>query len=473
MRLLLVLGCSPVASIELGGADSAVDGDVDTDPDADADTDADTDGDTDADTDADGPLSKVRWSNGDPASLIWVSWDAADPIDDLAIAYTFDAGDWLYTPVNDRAAGSFREVLLGVPANAEVTFRFEGTWKGAPWTSREYAAEAGSIPSGLLMPEYVFHDPLRASPERWVLGSIDVGRSNWYDGPYYVFILDRQGRYVWWKAVEDATCMWPQVGRAGEGGYIAWDATTSFTRYDSGARSKLFRSTLDGSWSESLDLPYFGYTFSEAADGTLYYDVYEGSGAVLTERKPDGATRAIWDCADAFGSRCYTNTALYNADRDSILWSMYQRGTVVEIDRETGAILRQFGEEAGSWAFDPPEVGFHYMHWPNFTPEGTLVTHTHLPDDTGEQRAFEFELDDAARTLRVIWEYDPVDEYAAYSGEAHRQPNGNMFMNYGTGGAIREVTYAGELAFHVDWNDAILIGHTVLVDDLYALNRGL
>jgi hypothetical protein len=187
------------------------------------------------------------------------------------------------------------------------------------------------------------------------------------------------------------------------------------------------------------------------------------------ERASDGTTRTIWGCAVDYGLLCSTNTVKHDADRDTILWSMYDLGAVVEIDRASGAVVRQFGELPGSWSFDPDDIGFRDQHWPNYTAEGTLLVSTHLPDAPKEQRAFELEVDDATQTLRLVWSYgEGVDEYAYYAGEATRLANGNTLLNYGTGGALREITDDGTVVFEVDWGYIYPLGHNELLDDLYA-----
>ena len=66
-----------------------------------------------------------------------------------------------------------------------------------------------------------------------------------------------------------------------------------------------------------------------------------------------------------------------------------------------------------------------------------------------------------------------------YKGEAQRLDNGNTLVNYGTGGVIREVTPGKETAWHVKWDADFsddhfnkMVGHTILIDDLYTLCRG-
>ena len=96
------------------------------------------------------------------------------------------------------------------------------------------------------------------------------------------------------------------------------------------------------------------------------------------------------------------------------------------------------------------------------------------------QHAFmEFEIDRTNKRLIEKWIYKEGPEWAMYKGMAMRLPNGNTIGNYGTGGAIREITPDKRTAFHVKFdaptgNDFFnkMVGHNVLINDLYALNGG-
>jgi len=91
----------------------------------------------------------------------------------------------------------------------------------------------------------------------------------------------------------------------------------------------------------------------------------------------------------------------------------------------------------------------------------------------------EFEIDRQNRRLVEKWIYNEGPEWAMYKGMAMRLPNGNTLANYGTGGVIREITPDQKTAFWVKFdsprgNDFFnkMVGHNVLIDDLYALNGG-
>jgi hypothetical protein len=160
--------------------------------------------------------------------------------------------------------------------------------------------------------------------------------------------------------------------------------------------------------------------------------------------------------------------------------------TVVEIDRQSGELVASYGDAPGSYAFSPETWEFEFQHFPNITPDGTLIVSSHMPgySDTEEpvqnQHAFmEFEIDRPNRTLVERWIYNEGPEWAMYKGMAIRLEGGNTLANYGTGGVIREITPDKQTAFMVKFdseqgNDFFnkMVGHNVFVADLYALNGG-
>jgi hypothetical protein len=96
------------------------------------------------------------------------------------------------------------------------------------------------------------------------------------------------------------------------------------------------------------------------------------------------------------------------------------------------------------------------------------------------QHAFiEFELDREAQRLTEVWRYQHGPEWPRAKGMAIRLDNGNTLANYGTGGVIREITRDKRTAWRVKFDAPEgddfynkMVGHNVLLDDLYALNGG-
>jgi len=374
-------------------------------------------------------------------------------------------------PITRRAVGAAEEIALGIPAETavEIWITVNGVEVG-PWS-----AQTGPLPGDLPEPIVETWESTLASDAAWLLGSVEIREGSYYGGPFWLFIIDRQGRIVWYRALPgDRLSMFPQVSR--DGTHIIYDNNAAYV-FDHTKISTIHRLPLDLSWEEIVEVPELEYAFSETGDGGLLYADNEPlSEIALTELRPDGSRIAHWSCADWMKGRsdsshaCYSNAVNWVPETDTVLWSMYDSQTVVEIDRQTGTVLRQFGELEGSWAFYPEDVRFMNQHFPNYTPDGTLMVSSHAPDAAHEQRAWEFEVDEETQTLRVVWEYgEGIDDSAWYAGEAVRLDHGGALINYGSGGAIREVTADGLTAWNVRWEGEQMVGHTTLVDDLYAL----
>jgi hypothetical protein len=96
------------------------------------------------------------------------------------------------------------------------------------------------------------------------------------------------------------------------------------------------------------------------------------------------------------------------------------------------------------------------------------------------QHAFiEFDIDRTGMRLVERWSYSLGTEWPLSRGMVIKLPNGNYLANYGTGGAIREITPDKQTVFHIKFDVATgsdyankMVGHNVLIDDLYALNGG-
>jgi hypothetical protein len=80
----------------------------------------------------------------------------------------------------------------------------------------------------------------------------------------------------------------------------------------------------------------------------------------------------------------------------------------------------------------------------------------------------EYAIDDVAKTLRQVWSWkDGRGTRTLYAGEAHRLPNGNTLVNYGTTPLIREVTSEGDIVWEIGWSEQSFVGRSVFLDDLY------
>jgi hypothetical protein len=442
-------------------------------------------------------------------TILVIRWTQAVDTRSTHIAYSFENDEWRETPAQSRDAGVHQAALIGIPEKTAVRFYIVTEVDAAMMDAGELAVDAGDggivksdvfsattgeLPSRMPRPSVLSYQPALASEAFWLLGSVEdtPSKNAYYVGPFWIFIMDRLGRIVWYYAdLADNPCMaYPRVARDGSHLYVEKRMFYSSNGY----RPRVVRMTLDHSQVEEIPISDLDDCIDVTDDGGILYNEWNRKdSARLMERRPNGDLRQIWNC-HAWAANagvltrenyCYSNTVSWNPTDDTVLMSMPYINTAVEIDRQTGRLISQWGDVQGSFAFDPPSWELEFNHFANITPEGTLLISTHAPghEDTkkvGEHRFVEFEIDRDNRRLVERWVYgEKIDEWPQFKGEAQRLEGGNTLVNYGTGGVIHEVTSDKKTAWHVKWDADFnddhfnkMVGHTIFIDDLYALCRG-
>lgn len=400
-----------------------------------------------------------------------------DPgVDEVWVEERHEGGDWAVVPL----VGPGEAVVLGVPGDTPVEARAAARYGATVVYSEVAVATTGTVPAELLVPEVVAWDPGRADPGGFVMVSVDHDADT-YGPPFYVEIVDRAGRVVWYhQTPDDLTTLYASV--ALDGSHVWWDESDLFFLYP--AEPRVVRQTLDGRWSETVPLPGMGQAVTEGPDGSWFYEARESPPYGVVQRGADGGLATVWDCSAWVGARgldpnyCRFNACNWSPTHGTVLASSFWADTVFEVDVATGEVLRQMGQLAVGepWAFDPPESQFDYQHDPHWLDDGHLLVSTHVPGDYGVQVAAEYEVDDTTRTLTRVWAYTSTDRFATQLGEARRLSNGDTLQGYGQDGALREVTPEGDVVWEVAWPSDTsgyrVIGHASVIEDLYALNAG-
>jgi hypothetical protein len=424
-------------------------------------------------------------------TLLVVKWTQAVAADQVWLEFSFESGVVMRSRGKAGTVGAHEDVVLGTPGATAVTVRIVSKQGATEHKTQDYMGMTKALPSGLPVPQVLAYDAALASPDRWLFGAVensDGGCTNttcYYHTTFWVYIMDRKGRIVWYYAdpASNATSSFQRVARDGE--YI-WIEKRPFG--GSGTR-EVVKMTLDRKYSQRVPVANLSDCIDVTSDGSLLYDVTDGSNPGLKEMAKDGTVRHIWSCSTYFGAgfRCYSNTVNWNEKGNTVLMSFPEEGIVVEIDRATGSLVGQYGKAVGSYAFSPATWEFGYQHFPTITPAGTLLLSSHMPGHravnstpmAGQHAFMEFDIDRTGKRLVEKWIYNAGPEWAMYKGMALRLPNGNTLGNYGTGGVIREITPDKKTVFHVKFDVATgndfynkMVGHNVLVDDLYALNGG-
>jgi hypothetical protein len=424
----------------------------------------------------------------DVNTILVVTWQQLRAADETWLEFSFEADNVMTSRPKPGAVGAHKDVVLGVPGETNVSVRIVNAVGGVEHKTAEHSGTTGAVPAGMPRPEVLSYDPALASPEEWMFGAVEDSRitgtsmrPSYYRSLFWTYIIDRKGRIVWYYSdpQSNAISSFQRVARDGE--YIWLEKTGHHTE----TQDTVVKMTLDREYYEEVSLE-FTDCIDVTDDGSLLYDQEEPG--VLKELTADGITRDIFDCSEHFGSAfdCYTNTVNWNPIDDTVLLSYPRETTIVEVSRRTGEVVGQYGTAPGSYAFEPSTWSLEFQHFANISAEGTLMVSTHLPgnDDTTDpvanQHAFaEFTIDRTNRRLVEKWVYTEGPEWAMYKGMAIRLPNGNTLGNYGTGGFIREITPDKRTAFHVKFDVPTgddffnkMVGHNVLIDDLYALNGG-
>lgn len=416
--------------------------------------------------------------HADIATLLTVRWQQEPGWDRVWVAYGPEGDDSLASPVRQASEGPMEQILLGLPADSAAWFQVVCATDDNTVASELYLSETGPLPDPRLQPVLELWEPDEVASAGWILGAIEAYDEAYYDGPYWQFVLDREGRVVWYRSIEDGrSSTFPRVSR--DGTHVVGERVDRFG-LAGGLPAIVERFTLDLREQHDSEVPGLSFAWDEREDGSLvYHDRETEDEGWLSVYTPGGERERIFDCASWIADRCSdtwcceANAVVWDASRDTALYSMWATHTVLEVDLDGGEVTHQWGQLEGSWDFDPESATFELQHFPTITAEGTLLVSTHVPDQLSQQRVREFEIDEESRTLRQVWSHgEGQDLYAQYQGEAHRLDNGNTLINYGTEGVIHEVTPKGDIVWSLAWSEPWMLGHTTLVDDLYALNEG-
>ncbi len=146
----------------------------------------------------------------------------------------------------------------------------------------------------------------------------------------------------------------------------------------------------------------------------------------------------------------------FTLDQDgNIILSARRFNELIKINRETGDIMWRMGgpdSQNNDFTFiDDPLNGFSGQHHPQILPNGNLLLFDNGNSAQPPQsRAVEYELDQEARTARLVWSYTD-GRFSPAMGSVQRLANGNTLIGWGTGPADRpnvtEVTPDGEVVF--------------------------
>ncbi len=401
---------------------------------------------------------------------------------DVHVEFSFEPGIWVSTPTRALGFGRHEELLLGVPYGMGVTWRIVASNAAEAATTADLLSVTLPPPPDLPTGKLLASDPARYDPAApWIFTSL--APPSVFGDEWWHVIVDRAGRIVWAQRTERGRAgMHPGVARDGRSLLI--DQNSFFGVFDGGAQSVIEQTLIDGTVIRTIPTPGLHHPFTELPDGTIAYGRTLGSYSdeELVRVRPDDSSDVLWRCSTwlaeiGYDSFCMSNTITYHEATDRFLFSMWTNETVIEIDGTTGASTRWFGTAPGSYAFDPPDSQFWWQHGAVITPTGTLLVSTDLTWSpyTGqggtETIVREYAIDDAAQTLREVWNMDVgAGIYGHQMGEARRLPNGNTWHNFGEVARLREAAPDGAIVWDAKFTGAGAIGRSMPLASLYDLS---
>lgn len=190
-------------------------------------------------------------------TILVVTWTQLKTADSTLLEFSFTSSGAMTSRALAGATGAHRDVVLGAPEKTDVTLRIVSKLDGVDYKTKDYKGTTGAIPSGMPKPTFVSFDAPLASPERWMLGAVEdstggcADLSCYYNGGlFWIFIMDRQGRIVWYwaDAASNASSSYPRVARDGE--YLVFDKAHAGATHN--GATGVMKMTLDRQYYQSV-----------------------------------------------------------------------------------------------------------------------------------------------------------------------------------------------------------------------------
>ena len=204
------------------------------------------------------------------ATILVVNWTQAMSAEQTWLEFSFTGSTVMKSRAKAGATGTHRDVVLGVPSATAVTLRIVSRQGGVDYKTHDYTGTTGALPTGMPKPTLLAYNAALASPDRYMFGSVEdssggcTTRNCYFDGQFWVYIMDRQARIVWYyaDASSNAATGFQRIARDGE--YIWIDKSRMGTR-------GVMKMTLDRQYMQTIALP-IGDAIDVTTDGALLYD---------------------------------------------------------------------------------------------------------------------------------------------------------------------------------------------------------
>ncbi len=374
----------------------------------------------------------------------------------------------LSSPLEDTAATTHRAVLVGVPAQSEVSWTIED--------EAGLALESGTWTTGALPNELPSIETNGGSLDQFVVTTF-LGASS------AAVVLSPEGRVVWYSPNESGLDAFRARPRRDGTGivYVVGDVSG-----DPSDQSRLVSVSWDGTEVSELAAPYLAQDFVEREDGVfvaLAAEVRPGTdgadvkGNALVEIDADGTATSLWDTWDCFDPDerpgndptlgwTWTNALDHDPITGEYIVGVRNFSAIVRVDptdRSCGATL---GGETSSYAID----GARFLHAHQFDwVDGRAVVFDNDGAGGNRSRAIEYALDDDAGTATEVWSYMPDPAVFSFVlGDVARSDDGSTIVTFSVAGQMDRVDADGALLFRANTPVGHVFGYSTLTTELAA-----
>jgi hypothetical protein len=364
----------------------------------------------------------------------------------------------------DLAAASYRTLLLGMKANRMYNYRIRATNSSGTCMSGNYTLMTGALANGLMT---VTRNPTTATGTFggfFVSGQYATNAGG-TGSPAY--ILDADGDYVWWYAVQGQNVTGARMSYDGKHMWI------NSANVPPGTAS-VHRVSMDGMTDENLSSQFTGqnHQLTILPDETVAFYAY-GSGNCddIKERAPNGTVKTIVSARTAAGitGACHCNTIQYSPMDDTLVFSELDNETIVKVRRNGQVVwvMNGPGDDFGGDGWLGGNHGIHILAVDRLLIfNNNSMSNGGTGDGTGSIAA-EYTLNLSNMTATRSWFHKASSPRVQNDimGDVQRLPNGNTLIGYSTRSTMQEVSASGQIL--QTWNFGTTFGYIEKRASLY------
>lgn len=149
----------------------------------------------------------------------------------------------------------------------------------------------------------------------------------------------------------------------------------------------------------------------------------------------------------------YVHSNAITMDKDgNLMLSSRNLDEITKINRQTGDIIWRLGGKNNRFSLLNDNVWFSHQHDIRRLANGniSLFDDGNLHWSIAPSRAVEYNLDEANKTVSLVWSFENDNEYSGAMGNVQRLSNGNTMIGWGGGSpSVTEVTPAGQKVYEL------------------------